>query len=171
VSRRRSISVWLFTIGCFVLNGCAGHSIWTSANASSRGSGEAMTQERMEIIFSDQVDAIMGPPGAIQTQVDGINVYLLSDPTNDRMRIIAPIAMVARLDPRVLGVLLVANFNNTLDARYAISEGVIYATFLHPISSLSPELVSSAFAQVLSLAKTFGSTYSAGEIEYADPKR
>ena len=77
MSRRRSISVGLFTIGCFALNGCAGHSIWTSANAASRGSGEAMTQERMEIIFSDQVDAIMGPPGAIQTQVDGIIVFMM----------------------------------------------------------------------------------------------
>jgi hypothetical protein len=160
----------VITIGCFVLNGCAGHSFGTPTNPRSAESGAVMTQERMEIIFGDQVDAIMGPPGAIQTQVDGINVYLISDSENDRMRIIAPIAMVARLDPRVLGVLLVANFNNTLDARYAISEGVIYATFLHPISSLSPELVRSSLAQVLSLVKTFGSSYSASEIELADPK-
>jgi hypothetical protein len=157
----------------FILNGCAGHSLMGIASTpkvDSTVSGEPMTQSQMETVFADQVDAIMGPSGAIQTQVDGLNVYLISDPANDRMRIIAPIAMVSRLDPRVLGVLLVANFDNTRDARYAISEGVIYSTFLHPISSLTPELVGSAFRQVVNLAKNFGSTYSASAAEVADPK-
>jgi hypothetical protein len=126
----------------------------------------AMTQDRMELLFSDEVDAIVGPPGAIQTQVDGINVYLISDIANDRMRIVAPVAMAEKLSPRVLDVLLRANFHSTLDARYAIADGVIYAAFLHPISSLSPELLKSALSQVLSLAKTFGSTFSSGELQF-----
>lgn len=128
-----------------------------------------MTQARMEIIFSENVDAIMGPPGAIQTRVDGISIYLISDPANDRMRIVAPIAREENVDPRLSEVLLKANFNRTLDARYALSDGVIYAAFLHPISSLSPDLLESALVQVLSLAKTYGSTFSSGGLHFGVP--
>ena len=85
------------------------------------------------------------------------------------MRIVAAIAMLENLDPRVSNVLLRANFHSTLDARYAVSDGVIYATFLHPISSLSPELIESALAQVLSLAKTFGSSFSSGKFHFETP--
>ncbi len=132
--------------------------------------GGTMTQARMEMLFADEVDAIIGAPGAIQTRVDDINVFLLSDEANDRMRIIAPIAMAANLDKRMLRVLLRANFHTALDARYAISEGVVYAAFLHPISSLSSESIGSALSQVLSLVKTFGTSFSGGEVHFDGDK-
>ena len=100
-----------------------------------------MDQDRLERIFADEVDAIAGPSGALQTKVDGISVYCISDSAHDRMRIVAPIARVKGLDPRLHEVLLRANFHSTRDARYAISEDVVFAAFLHPISSLSPELI------------------------------
>jgi hypothetical protein len=128
-----------------------------------------MTQSRMEILFGDEVDAIVGPPGAIQTQIDGISIYLISQSRLDRMRIVAPIAMVENLDPRVLEVLLRANFRNTLDARYGISDGVIYALFLHPISSLTPALLRSGLSQVVSLVKTFGTSFSSGAMLPGSP--
>jgi len=120
----------------------------------------------MELLFASHVDAIMGPPGAIQTRVEGINIYLISDSAHDRMRIMAPVARMNPANPRLAPLLLQANFKSTLDARYAVSEGVIYAAFLHPISSLSHELLESALAQVLSLAKTFGSTFSSDELHF-----
>jgi hypothetical protein len=153
-----------FAMMFFVLCGCAGFSGGASRGSDGIASDGPMTQGRMELLFADQVEAIMGPPGAIQTRIDGINVYLISDPENDRMRLVTPISMVETVDPRVNEILLRANFYSTLDARYAVSDGVIYATFLHPISSLSPELLSSALAQVLSLTKTFGSSFSGGEL-------
>ena len=165
----RSVTHYLYAIGLIVLFGCAGSGPASSPSSGSYDSTRPMTQMKMELIFSDNVDAIMGPPGAIQTRVDGINVYLISDPANDRMRIVAPISMVEGVDPRVNAILLNANFHSTLDARYAISDGVIYGTFLHPISSLSPELLESALTQVLSLARTFGSSFSSGELHFFAP--
>ena len=153
-----------FAIVFLVLCGCAGLSGGGSRGSDGIASDGPMTQGRMELLFADQVEAIMGPPGAIQTRIDGINVYLISDSENDRMRLVTPISMVETVDPRINEILLRANFYSTLDARYAISDGVIYGTFLHPISSLSPELLSSALAQVLSLTKTFGSSFSGGEL-------
>jgi hypothetical protein len=160
---------FFFAVGLIVLCGCAGFGAASSSESGTNDSTGPMTQAKMEFIFADNVDAIMGPPGAIQTRVDGINVYLISDPENDRMRIVAPISMVEGADPRVKGILLRANFHSTLDARYAISDGVIYGAFLHPISSLSPELLQSALAQVLSLAKTFGSSFSSGGLHFVAP--
>jgi hypothetical protein len=150
--------------------GCAGLGQGgRSGSASANGSSNAMDQTRLEQIFSDQVEAITGPTGAIQTQVDGIPVYCISDPANDRMRLIAPIARVAGLDPRLHEVLLRANFHNSLDARYAISEDVFFATYLHPISSLTAEQIESALSQVVSLVKTFGTSFSSGEFEFPTP--
>ncbi len=133
-------------------------------------SGGPMTQTRMELLFADEVDAITGSPGAIRTLVDGFSVYLLSDAPNDRMRIIIPVAQVENLNRGVLGILLRANFYSTRDTRYAVSKGIVYSVFLHPISSLSSDLFESALAQVLSLAKTFGSTYSSGDMSLAAPR-
>ncbi len=150
----------------FVSLGCVGLS---SSPQEATVSIRPMTQARMEFLFAEQVDAIIGPPGSIQTRIDGINIYLISNPENDRMRIVAPFAMLEQVDPRVYEVLLTANFHSTLDARYAASEGVLYAAFLHPLSSLSPALLDSAVAQVVSLVKTFGSTFSSGDLQFREP--
>ena len=128
-----------------------------------------MTQARMEQIFGDQVDAIEGPSGAIRTIVDEVEIYLISDPTSDRMRLLAWVADVNRVDPRIVNVLLQANFYRTLDARYAVSEGIVFSAYLHPLSTLSREELISGFDQVLALAKNFGTTYSSGKLDFGIP--
>ena len=128
-----------------------------------------MTQARMEQIFGNQVDAIEGPSGAIRTIVDEVEIYLISDPTSDRMRLLAWVADVNRVDPRIVNVLLQANFYRTLDARYAVSEGIVFSAYLHPISTLSREELISGFDQVLALAKNFGTTYSSGKLDFGIP--
>lgn len=159
--------------------GCAGLGVSPANPGEGRafsareadGGAVTMDLERLERIFSDHVDAITGPSGALQTQVDGIPVYLISDERHDRMRIIAPIARVAGLDPRFQIVMLRANFHSTRDARYAISDDVVFAAFLHPISSISPELIASGLTQVVTLVKTFGTSFTSGEILFPGPSR
>lgn len=125
-----------------------------------------MSQRRMELIFLDQVDKVEGGGGMLRTVVDGVQIFLISDAENDRMRIMAPIVPVDRLPPRYLNVLLEANFHATLDARYAVSEGVVYGIFLHPISTLTRAQIASGFEQVLALAKNFGTTFSSGKLTF-----
>lgn len=162
MSRRcsRLISASLLVL---LLAGCA-NPFRFSAAAGGAGMDEPMTPARMETVFGDEVDAIVGPPGAIQTRVDGISVYLLSDPGNDRMRLMAAIASADKLDRRGFGILLLANFDRTLDTRYAISDGIVYSVYQHPISSLLPDQIRAALSQVVSLAKTFGTSFSAGDV-------
>jgi hypothetical protein len=162
------IVAFLGIVGCAALSGgsSAGEGTASGAEPRAEARAEAMTPARMELIFASQVSAIEGPTGAIRTRIDGINIYLISDPANDRMRIMAQIAFLEGLDPRILSVLLEANFHDTLDARYAISGGVIYSIFLHPISSLTPELIRSGLAQVVSLAQTFGTDFTSGKLHF-----
>ncbi len=163
-----------FIVAVVLLSGCA---LRFQLLPGGEGEGSAddvdgsMTQSRMESIFADEVEAIVGPRGAIQTRVDGITVYLISDSTMDRMRFVAPIRSATDLPGRVVGILIQANFGRTRDARYAVSDGVVYAVFLHPISSLSPDLIRSALSQVLSLVRTFGTSYSAGNPHAAIKKK
>ncbi len=176
-SVRRWMCVASWILLCMIANGCAlmgsspSNGLSASADEAVRGDEgrmvAPMTQSAMELLFAGEVDAILGPSGAIQTKIDGINVYLISDPANDRMRIIAPIALANKLNPRFLDIMLEANFHRTGDARYSTSEGVVYAAFIHPISSLSPALLKSSLAQVLSLAKTFGTRFSSEMLEPA----
>ena len=173
--RRRSSALPLLCLSVLMAAGgvgCAGFGFRRDSAAPGRAgpetAAEPMDMHRLERIFADQVDAITGSAGALQTQIDGTPVYCLSDPDADRMQILAPVVRVAGLDPRVFEVLLQANFQSTLDARYAIADDVVFAAFLHPISSLSPAMIRSSLSQVMSLVKTFGSSYSAQEFVLPD---
>lgn len=137
----------------------------TSTPSATPGT-EPMTQHRLEELFSDEVEAITGPVGALQSEVRGIPVYLFSDVANDRMRLFAALARVESLDPRIYPVLLTANFHSALDARYAVSDGFVFSIFMHPISSLSPELLRSGLDQVVRLVETFGTTYSSSDLAF-----
>jgi hypothetical protein len=142
--------------------GCAALSSDPDPLLNGNSGDEGMSPARMELIFGSLVPAIEGPSGAIRTVIDGINIYLISDPANDQMRMLVPIADVQGLDPQIFNALLEANFSNTPDARYGISEGTIFATFMHPISSLTPELIESALSQVIGLHRTYVGLFSRG---------
>jgi len=64
--------------------------------------------------------------------------------------------------------LLISNFHSTLDARYAVSDDVLYAAFIHPLSPLTEGELESAIRQVATLADTFETTYSSGDLSYGD---
>ena len=61
---------------------------------------------------------------------------------------------------------MVSNFHLALDARYAIGNGVLYATYIHPLRELTKDQLQSAVRQVSNLKTTFGSTYTSGELQY-----
>jgi hypothetical protein len=95
----------------------------------------------------------------------GIPMACLTDPSFDRMRFIAPITELAKIDDETKDAVLEANFHTALDARYGSSNGLLFAAFIHPLSSLEATLARSALDQVASLVQTFGSHYSGGTLE------
>jgi hypothetical protein len=125
-----------------------------------------MTTERMTELLEEFDDAMKQQRNLWQLDVDGVQVIVVADPHADRMRVVAPIKEVAKLQPKQMHIMLEANFHTALDARYATSKGMVYAAFLHPLSSLSDEYLRSAVRQVVSLVQTFGSSYSSGELAF-----
>ena len=99
----------------------------------------------------------------------GVDMVCVIDTNFDRMRIIAPITPSAGLDPTVLDALLEANFHSALDARYATSNGYVYSAFIHPLSPLTEKELISALRQVATLALTFGTEYTSGELSFGQP--
>lgn len=119
-----------------------------------------MNNQRLEELLESQVDSITGDLGRWQLYVQELPMLVLTDETNDRMRIVAPIIEAAKLDENLLLDCLTANFHSALDVKYAISDGVLWSVYIHPLSPLSDWEVESAIKQVHAAAATFGTTFS-----------
>lgn len=136
----------------------------TPAQAQENASLVPMTAERLDDVLSDVADSVEGEGGQRRISINGQTMALLVNEEFDRMRIVAPIASAEELTPAQAGNILVANFHTTLDARYAVSDGTVVATYLHPFSTLQEPDLRSALRQVASLVETFGTTYTSGEL-------
>ena len=130
--------------------------------------GQDMTPERMESIINQVGTDIEVGPNFWQFQIEGIFLMCIYDTTYDRMRIISPIIETDQMTIAQQYSMLQANFHAALDARYAISEGVVYSAFVHPLSSLRDTDFESAILQVAVLGATFGTEYTSGALSYGE---
>lgn len=125
-----------------------------------------MTQSRLTEIVKNLVNETQGTGNVLVFAFDGISITMVSDSTANRMRLIAPVIEADKLTEQQVAATLVSNYHLALDARYAIGDGVLVSTFIHPLAELSQSQLLSAIRQVATLNKTFGTTYSSGELSY-----
>ena len=97
-------------------------------------------------------------------EVDGALVYVLTDETHNRMRIMTPVAEIDSISGEQCQMLLAANFDRALDARYCLNDNVIWSAFLHPLRELLYSEFQDALSQVVTLSKNFGSSYSSSDL-------
>lgn len=131
--------------------------------------GEPMTAARLIATvrgWADEGDQAPGDARSLQFTYRGVAMLLVVDENADRMRIVAPIMQSTELGRDELAVLMQANFHTALDARYAITDGVVYSVYIHPLSPLREAQVRSAVEQVASLVATFGSTFSSTDVVF-----
>lgn len=124
------------------------------------------TIEQLETILRNEASDVQVEPGQITFKYDGRTMLILTSAQHDRMRILAPIKKAAEITPEQRDNMLLANFHTALDGRYAVSNGIVFATFLHPLSSLQDRDFRSALSQVNQLVQNFGSTYSSGALGF-----
>lgn len=105
---------------------------------------------------------LTGVPGSWQLSINERQVLVITDAKADRMRIMSSIAPSAGLTREQLHRLMQANFESALDARYSIAHGAVWATYIHPLSPTSSEEVVSALAQTVTLAESYGTSFSSG---------
>jgi len=109
-------------------------------------------------------DTIVGDNGRWQLLFKEVPMMVVTAPDADRMRIIAPITDASTLDEALLLDCMTANFHSALDVKYAISDGVLWSAYIHPLSPLTDEQVASALSQVYSAVVTYGTTFSSTEL-------
>ncbi|MEO0939221.1 MAG: hypothetical protein AAFY38_13795 [Pseudomonadota bacterium] len=127
---------------------------------------EAMTLPRLtEIIQAIDPEARIAGT-AMELTIDDVPVIVITDPAADRMRAMVPIRSAAGLEPDELMRLMQANFDSALDARYAVARGRLWGVFIHPLAALEREQFVSALVQTVTVAKTYGQTYSSGAMVF-----
>jgi len=119
-----------------------------------------MTNQKLKNILTQEVDNIEGFSGRWQLKLKELPMMVLTDSINDRMRIIAPIIEVSKLDEELLLDCLTANFHSALDVKYAISDNILWSVYVHPLSPLTEKEVRSAVQQVYLAVATFGTSFS-----------
>jgi len=101
-----------------------------------------------------------------QFALDDRMILVVTDAVAGRMRIMTPIAEASALPEGAMERLLQANFDTALDARYAIANGLVWGTFIHPLDSLTTRDFASGVLQTKSIADTFGTTFSSGALNF-----
>lgn len=157
-------------LGIFTLMAFSAASTVVVAETQSpeRGCDQAgiMSNDQLEKIIR-KIDAqVEGRSGFWRFTVAERELLVITDENANRMRILTGVVEVKEIDEERLTRLMQANFDSALDARYAIARGVLWSAFLHPLSTLDERDFVSGIAQVVSLAVTYGSTYSSGGITF-----
>jgi hypothetical protein len=125
-----------------------------------------MTTAAISKLLESYLTDLEGQPGFWRGMREEIPVYVFSDDTNDRMRIMAPIGELNELDPKVLQVLLQANYDRALDAKYALRGLEVWAVSVHPLATLAPDDFASFIEQVVKLVKNTGSSYASSDLVF-----
>ncbi len=111
-------------------------------------------------------DTIERDGNSWQFSIDETQILIVSDPLAERMRIMVPIIQADSLSPELLARMMQANFDSALDARYAIANGLLWGTYIHPLTSLSKEQFLSGLGQTISIVATFGTSFSSGTVVF-----
>lgn len=128
---------------------------------------DPMTQDQMEMIVKDLAESSTGDQGVVEFKYQGMQMYLISDVSHDRMRIISPVAEFSKLSEEHVTLVMESNFHTALDARYALKNNVLYSAYIHPLSKLDEEQLKGAVEQVFNLKATFGGDYSSGLLYFS----
>jgi len=146
-----------------LLMGIAASALLSGCASTGPSRDEPMTPARLEAWLRDQTDAFEVVDGQLRFLHGGVRMICLHDVRTDRLRLVAAVSEESALTVVSARILLQANFGNTLDARYAIRDGVLYAVYLHPLSTVVIRDLESALDQVANLVRNFGTTFSAVE--------
>ncbi len=127
---------------------------------------EVMTVERLEAILQSQADAVEGENGQWEATLGERSMLVVTNAEADRMRLMMPIKPTSELSVEEVQSMMLANFHSALDARYAVSNGLVVSVFIHPLSTLQERDARSAILQVNNLAENFGGSYASSAVGF-----
>lgn len=125
-----------------------------------------MTLERMGDILLLLDSETRRADTAFELTVEDVPVLIHTDVGADRMRAMVPIRLAEDIAPEEWMRLMQANFDSALDARYAVAQGRLWSVFIHPLSPLEKDQLISGIAQTVNAARTYGSLYTSGGMQF-----
>jgi hypothetical protein len=125
-----------------------------------------MTTDSISKILDSYLTEVEGQPGFWRGVRDEVQLFVFSDDAHDRMRIMAPIGEVKEMQPELLEVLLQANYDRALDARYAMRGHEVWSVSVHPLATLAPDDFADFLDQVVRLVKNTGSSYASSDLVF-----
>src|SRR5690349_23820571 len=125
-----------------------------------------MTHSTLGRLLERLLTELEGSEGFWHGQREDVTVYVISDVEHDRMRIMAPVGELRVKDASFLALLLRANFDRALDAKYALRNRELWAVFMHPLSTIAPDDLGTFVDQVVRLVKNTGTTYASSDLVF-----
>ena len=150
---------FLFLILIFLLPG-------TSLLAQEENISPGMNNSRMKKLLENESQITEGVPGNWQVLYNGRLLLVVTDESNNRMRIFSPVIAEDEMKMGEMRKMLEANFHSALDAKYSLYEGYAISVFTHPLKELTDEQFVDALQQVASLGM-FADVFIAGEHEFS----
>lgn len=124
-----------------------------------------MDLKRLGAIITRLDDKMEHPrKGFWRFSIDGAGVIVVGDDEHDRLRILVGIKNAKDLTQSQLIKITQTNFDTALDARYALSQDILWSVYVHPLKSLTGRQFISAIGQTVNLAISYGDGYSSGGI-------
>jgi hypothetical protein len=99
-------------------------------------------------LFGDAVQTLA--PGSYQVETEGFRLLVLLAEEQQWLRVLLPIAPAMEALP-FAEQLLAANFDRTLETRYAIHQGLLWGIFQHGLVGLTAEDLSAAIQRLVEL--------------------
>ena len=125
-----------------------------------------MTTSAIGKLLDSYLTELEGQDGFWRGVRDDVQLFVLSDDSHDRMRIMAPIGELKDAETKVLQLLLEANYDRALDAKYAMRGNEVWSVSVHPLATLAPDDFASFLDQVVRLVKNTGSTYASSDLVF-----
>ena len=125
-----------------------------------------MTTSAIGKLLDSYLTELEGENGFWRGVREDVQIFVLSDDSHDRMRIMAPIGELKELETDVLKMLLEANYDRALDAKYALRGREVWSVSVHPLATLAPDDFASFLDQVVRLVKNTGSSYASSDLVF-----
>lgn len=137
-----------------------------SANVFS----QKMTLTKLNDIFLKVTDDVEKKNSKWTFSINEISFIAIADATYNRMRIISPIVPITKLSEELKTAALIANFHTALDIKYAITNDILCAVFIHPLKELSEKQVMDAVSQIYYGNVNFGTSFSSTSLIFPSKK-
>lgn len=128
--------------------------------------GQEMSGDNLRSLIEMSSDTLAQNGNSIRFAYKERMLICIYDENANRMRIISPIVKRENINEEQILNALVANFHSALDVKYALSDEIIWAVFIHPLKELSDHQVFDAIDQVYTAAITFGTSYSSTKLVF-----